>query len=947
MHIAFGQNAKDNIPRQREWTFEQFVRFIQTRPPFHGSLTFAEYSVATKKVRGPDKDSTWFIPAKFIRPERRADAVESISGFVCDFDDGAIGRAEIESRLADLSYVGWTSYSHGVGGHPRWRVYIPYDRPATRAEHELAYDHFQGLFEGHLDPRCKTVSQLWYLPGHPRDATGAEIIAVCDGHPYILLSVAGGKRTASPGDPGLAGTLHPALAAGAASVSALESRPPTSLQDVAAALSCLDPAEYEDYTRWLDISFAVYDGTKGSPDGLKLFVAWSKTCPGWVEGAPEEKWASHGRTHRANGITVATLFSEAQKSGRAPGFNNFLIQPSGNSAAAAPEVQPPQPIQDSRNSQPHSPVAALPVPVTAPVSMPATYRNSKDSFAIQKVFDNGENLEWKTIIKGFWVDELDVRRTVVEDDYTLSLTTHNNSGKHEVVFSAGMLYTLSDLATLLGSKGISCVPSQLKDLQVLLVEWLQKIQEQQRVKRAFTNLGWMAKGGVHMGFAHGDTAYYPNGQHESGIKIAVSATGSSNMARHFIPQGNIQPWRDVTSFLAAQGNPSLLAILATSFASPLMKFSGHSGAVVSIVSTASGVGKSSTLTAAQAVWGNPATTVHAATDTILSLASKMGFTRNLPAYWDDIKGTPAMWTQFSDMIYQITLGKERARLNSNAKSQEVQEWCCLAIVAANDSIFEIMKTYNKGGSDSGVVRVFEIQDEERPTDVKESTFFDQCKTNYGWAGAIYGEWLAQNKDYAETQVVAMTKLLTDEVKMTSEERFWVAAMSTMIVGAVFARKLGLVNFDVKALKQYLVKRFYELRTEKASVAVEIGPEDQVTSMMFDYSSTTLTINTKPSKNGKTLPTVITPPALKEVELTIIREDRILRIRRAKFSEWCQGRGLSADSLYTRLGKLKAIEKVYVDPAASEPTYSKRQRAWCYDIDLAKLDLSGDVSGDAT
>jgi hypothetical protein len=911
VHIAFGKDCKDNTPRQREMTFEQFIAVARARI-HHGRLSFAEYAVAGKLERGVEKDAPWFIPALFVRAERRSDAVGTLSGFVCDFDDGAISRTKIEAALAGVKYAAWTSYSHGISGVDRWRVFIPYAGPIKPEEHKAHYEHFNTIFEGHLDPRCKTVSQLWYLPGHPRDAADADFFAVVDGHPFVLPTVAGNLRPAPHGNAGLAGTLHPALAAGAAP-SALASRPAPSLQDVTAALSCLDPAEYEDYTRWLDIAMAIFDGTQGSPDGYDIFVAWS-------------------------------LFGEAQKGGRSPGFNNFLGKSPGNIPAAGPDLRQPEPPQDLQHSQQNSPGAAQPVLVTAPEPMPATYRNHPQELSIQKVFDDGETREWKTVVRGFHTVALDVRRTVVEDDYTIELCIRNNSGEHTAVFSGSVLYAPTELAMLLGGRGIVCAPGQMKHLQELLVEWLQKIQEAQRVKRAFTNLGWMVKDGAHMGFAHGDTAYYPDGKHESGIRIAASATGSSNLARHFVPQGSIQPWREVSSFLANQGNQALLAILSTSFASPLMKFSGHSGAVVSIVSCASGVGKSSALVASQSVWGNPTTTVHAATDTILSLASKMGFTRNLPAYWDDIKGTPAMWAQFSDMIYQITLGKERSRLNSNAKSQDVQEWCCLAIVAANDSIFEIMKTYNKGGTDSGVVRVFEITDEDRPKDVKEGTFFDQCKTNYGHAGAIYGKWLAQNRDYAETSVVAMTKLLTDEVGMTSEERFWIAAMSTMLVGAAFAKKLGLVNFDVRALKSYLVKRFYELRAAKASVAVEIGPEDQITSMMFDYSSTTLTINTRPSKNGKTLPTVITPPALKEVELTIIRDDRVLRVRRAKFTEWCQSKGLSADSLHNRLAKLKAIDKVYADPAASEPTYSKRQRAWCYDIDLAKLDLSGDVDG---
>ena len=81
---------------------------------------------------------------------------------------------------------------------------------------------------------------------------------------------------------------------------------------------------------------------------------------------------------------------------------------------------------------------------------------------------------------------------------------------------------------------------------------------------------------------------------------------------------------------------------------------------------------------------------------------------------------------------------------------------------------------------------------------------------------------------------------------------------------------------------------------------------------------------------------------------LVKDDGSLRVRRSKFNEWCQGKGLSPETLRLRLEKAKVIKEVNGCPAGGEPTYgSKERRVRCYDIDLAKLDLSGDVSGDAT
>src|SRR5271165_4242995 len=162
MQIAFGKNFKDTVPRMRDMSFEQFVDLIKRMPRHHGKLSFSGYALAGKLVRGRDKDSKWFIPAIFIRPERKANAVGSLVGFVMDFDDGKITGEDIEERLGaggPYKFVAWTSYSHGLDGKAKWRVFIPYQHPITPKEHVAVYEHFQQVFENHLDPRCKTVSQ--------------------------------------------------------------------------------------------------------------------------------------------------------------------------------------------------------------------------------------------------------------------------------------------------------------------------------------------------------------------------------------------------------------------------------------------------------------------------------------------------------------------------------------------------------------------------------------------------------------------------------------------------------------------------------------------------------------------------------------------------------------------------------------------------------------------
>ena len=938
MKIAFGRNFKDTVPRGREMTFEQFVAFCR-RQLHVGRLSFSEYSAASKVDRGVDKDSAWFIPAEFVRPERRADAVGSLSGFVCDFDDGAIMRTEIEARLAVWVHVAWTSYSHGVSGIPRWRAFIPYASPITPKEHKAHYEYFQALFEGHLDPRCATTSQLWYLPGHPRDAPAHEIFALVDGPYFVLPAVERSSTNAHTG--GLLGSAPVSVvAAGIEANKELSARAPASLRDIESALASLDTLQYGDYSKWLEIGMATFDGTKGSADGLDLFDTWSRRCPGYVEGTTEAKWQSFGGSRSGPRITVATLFKQAQEAGWTGSVDDTAGQPPVPAAAPAPAVPANQPAKSPQPS--HAALqqpAQLVLPLSIPVTMPPGWRNDPQKFGIQKQVPNetGEGSMWRTTIRGSHIISLEFLQSIGEGDHSCEMTCRNTSGIVVATFGADEVPGI-DFRKLLAGRGIlTSNANEFKELQEMVMDWLKKIQDANRLKQSFTHLGWMEKQGQVLGFAHGDSAYFTDGHVERGIKVATG--GGSTISKHYYPAGDLAKWKATTKFLADQGRPELMAILSTAFGSPLMKFSGHSGAVVSIVSTASGVGKSTALSLAQSVWGSPKSAIHAANDTAASLSSKMGFTKDLPAYWDDLKGENT-FRQFAETIYQITQGKEKSRLTQQSNLREVETWNCLAVVAANDSIIEIVKRYGRG-TDAGAARIFEIVLEDRPQNTQQATFFDACSSNYGRAGEVYAAWLAINHTRAQLVVERLSEALSKELAVESEERFWLAAIVTMLAGALFARQLDLVDFDVPALKAYLVQRFRELRGGKTAMIADQGPGPIIGNMILDHQSTTLRIE-ELAKSGKQTAKINHAPKLGSVDILIIDKSSVLRVRKAKFNEWCRTRNESPDTLLKRLQQARAVAERNTDPMGGASPYSQGMRTTCYDIDLKKLGLTGDT-----
>ena len=58
---------------------------------------------------------------------------------------------------------------------------------------------------------------------------------------------------------------------------------------------------------------------------------------------------------------------------------------------------------------------------------------------------------------------------------------------------------------------------------------------------------------------------------------------------------------------------------------------------------------------------------------------------------------------------------------------------------------------------------------------------------------------------------------------------------------------------------------------------------------------------------------------------LAEEEPILRIRRAKFGEWCRERSVSANTLLLKLQQTNAVVERNVDPMAGVKPYSTNSR----------------------
>lgn len=546
-------------------------------------------------------------------------------------------------------------------------------------------------------------------------------------------------------------------------------------------------------------------------------------------------------------------------------------------------------------------------PNVAPLEgLPPGWRIPSDRMGIERLMvdmsTDPPTKEWMRVMR-YIIANLKATRSIVTNKYEIQFDAEFQGSKTwSLSLPGGHLGNSKKLVETLAEYGVVFKENEGKSFMALMATWLGQLQAAKRVADVTEQLGWMMHEQKVVGFSCGQVTYYADGRVRNDVRAAREF---SAIARYYEPKGLVDPWKRVAAFIAEQNNPAFTALLSSAFAAPLLKFTGVSGGILSVVSTASGVGKSSAMKVAQAVWGSPTHGINAVDDTSKSVARKLGFLNNLPAYWDELRGKKTV-EDFLTLAFQISQGKEKTRLNSAATLQEIQTWETMLIVASNESIFDAMARYS-GGSDAGLARTYEMTVEPFESErsrAEIALMFEALHNNYGHAGREYAQYLATHVPAVEARIQAVFKNLALVVKMRAAERFWFAIMTSLIVGAEFAGKLGLVNIDVPALTRYLVQNLTRLRGRSIETMSTSEPAELLAAFMQHNQDKTLIVE----EFGSEIPTIISPPRSDRVVCHIAQKEGIVRFARGDFTRWLDLQGRSVHG---------AIRTLRVDLSAKE------------------------------
>jgi hypothetical protein len=380
-------------------------------------------------------------------------------------------------------------------------------------------------------------------------------------------------------------------------------------------------------------------------------------------------------------------------------------------------------------------------------------------------------------------------------------------GVREFTVPLSTIAVKEKLREILAINGVAGMPYQMKELANFVMKFVKETQYTRREEAMRTQFGWADKDSK---FIIGNREITKDGTFHS---------PPSNQTRYFAesmtPRGTLEKWKEVFNLYGQAGlEPNAFAALSA-FGAPLLKFTGHKGAIINLIHKDSGTGKSTSLYMCNSVYGHPDTLAAIAKDTFAAKMIQLGVMNNIPFTIDEITNMSPI--DFSNLAYSMSQGRgaNRAKAASNELRTNTTTWQTISVASSNASFYEKLGI-QKSSPDGEMMRLLEYQihpTDVIPTALAKQMFDIQLKENYGHAGDIYIANLLGNLEEAVNTMRTVQEKLDKELNLTNRERFWSAVVACNIAGGLIAKNLGLLDWDMKNIYQWACGMIQGLRED--------------------------------------------------------------------------------------------------------------------------------------
>lgn len=396
-------------------------------------------------------------------------------------------------------------------------------------------------------------------------------------------------------------------------------------------------------------------------------------------------------------------------------------------------------------------------------------------------------------------------RDPVEGGVTLFRHHTPKDGVEEFTIPNHKVMDGNELRKILAAKDLMVAKKQYDLLVDFVIKSFEQLFSNKKAEQMRNQFGW----------ADGDTKFII-GDREVGVQgtyHSPPSTITKVLAEHMVPTGTFEEWKEVFDLYGRPGLEAHAFAAATAFGAPLLKFSGQRGAIINVVNTNSGTGKTTILHMCNSVWGDPERLCAKKDDTFNSKVFKLGVFCNLPTTFDEMSNTDPK--QLSELAYLITqgTGKDRMKSSSNELRANLTSWQTIALCSSNHSFYEKLE-FLKDSPQGEMMRIIEYSldySDAIDTELGKKMFDHQLLENFGHAGEIYARYILSEYDEVKALFATIQQKIDTKLKLSQRERFWSATVAANMTGIYIAVRLGLCDWNIARIFKWACNMILNLR----------------------------------------------------------------------------------------------------------------------------------------
>lgn len=352
-------------------------------------------------------------------------------------------------------------------------------------------------------------------------------------------------------------------------------------------------------------------------------------------------------------------------------------------------------------------------------------------------------------------------------------------------------------------------------------------------------------------------------------------------------------------------------IILAAFGAPLVKLAGAKmwhGIPIALTGD-SGLGKTTTCKVACTIYGDPEHLTLSANEqgtTMNALIKRVAIARNLPIILDEMTGrTPK---EMQDMLFALSNGQPKERLITSGNMVEGDlSWDTISFITGNMNITGMLAQLDRVKADATQMRCFEIP---LPDDFNDRVFrginaVDLIQNRllarqYGAAGHKYLTFILKHQAAVVAQIQKAREAAAPVTRDETRERFYIDCIVAALVGGAIAKKLGLINFDLVAVKKWALAHIKSLRSSRA--ASSFGPEDYFQAFLSSLHGRTVVTNFFGDARRGSITEVVDESRLRNPIARQALKDRRFLVTVRGFNEWCVEQQLNPSWLRDELDK---------------------------------------------